>query len=267
MSGWLDLYVTQARTSVSQQFQYRAGVLLWLIGLVVEPVIYLVVWSTIAVQQGGEVGGFTAGLFATYYIGWTLVRHMNITLTPFAWEQRIRQGDLSRELLRPLHPFHNDLGYFIGMKVIQMMAWVPIAIVLVVAFQPTLNAQPWQYACFVIALFTAFVMRFALTWALGLSTFWLTRPRAFFELYFTAELIFSGRLVPMSLMPEWVQALSNLLPFKWAFGFQLELLVGKLTLEQTLFGFASQAFWFAVGLLAVAVLWRSALRKYSAVGA
>ena len=42
---------------------------------------------------------------------------------------------------------------------------------------------------------------------------------------------------------------------------------GKLTPEQTLFGFASQAFWFAVGLLIVAVLWRSALRKYSAVGA
>lgn len=267
MTGWIDLYLTQMRTSVAQQFQYRAGVLLWLIGMVVEPVIYLVVWTTIANQQGGQVGGFTAGDFATYYIGWTLVRHMNITLTPYAWEMRIRQGDLSRELLRPLHPFHNDLGYFMGMKVVQMLVWVPIAAVLIVAFQPTLNAQPWQYACFAIALFTAFVMRFALTWALGLSTFWLTRPRAFFELYFAAELIFSGRLVPMSLMPEWVQALSNVLPFKWAFGFQLELLVGKLTPEQALFGFAAQAFWFAVGVLAVAVLWRSAVRKYSAVGA
>jgi len=29
---------------------------------------YLVVWSTVADQQGGAVGSFTAGDFAAYYI-------------------------------------------------------------------------------------------------------------------------------------------------------------------------------------------------------
>ena len=31
---------------------------------VAEPVIYLVVWSTIARQQGGSIDGYTAGTFA-----------------------------------------------------------------------------------------------------------------------------------------------------------------------------------------------------------
>ena len=41
--------------------------------MVAEPVIYLVVWSTIADLSGGEVNGLTAGDFAAYYIVWTLV--------------------------------------------------------------------------------------------------------------------------------------------------------------------------------------------------
>ena len=35
----------------------------------------------------------------------------------------------------------------------------------------------------------------------------------------TFELLFSGRLVPLSLMPDWAQRLADVLPFKWTFGY------------------------------------------------
>ena len=81
-----------------------------MLGMVAEPTIYLVVWSTIARQHGGSVGGFTAGSLAAYYIVWTFVRIMNIVFTPFGWEWRIREGQLSGQLLRPMHPIHYDLA-------------------------------------------------------------------------------------------------------------------------------------------------------------
>ena len=110
----VDFYVTTMRTAVQEQFQYRAATYMYLVGMVAEPVIYLVVWSTIADQSGGTVGGLTAGEFAAYYIVWTLVRTMNIVFTPYGWEWRIREGQLSGQLLRPLHPIHYDLAEFAG---------------------------------------------------------------------------------------------------------------------------------------------------------
>jgi len=267
MKAMMDIYATQTKTAIAVEFQYRVSQLLWLVGMIAEPVIYLVVWTTVARAQGGSVGGYTAGEFAAYYIAWTLVRHMNIALTPYAFEQRIREGQLSAELLRPMHPFHRDLAWFLGMKVITFAMWLPIAVLLSLAFHPTFNPQPWMVAGFLVALVTAFIMRFTLLWALGLVTFWVTRVSAVFELYFTVELLLSGRLVPMSLMPDWVQQVSNYLPFRWAFGFQLELLLGRLTPQQTLMGFGAQAIWFAVGTLLILLVWPAALRKYSAVGA
>ena len=91
----VDMYATLGRASILQQFQYRGANYFYMIGMVAEPVVYLVVWSSIARSQGGSVEGYTAGTFAAYYIVWTLVRNMNIVFTPYGWEERVRTGELS----------------------------------------------------------------------------------------------------------------------------------------------------------------------------
>jgi ABC-2 type transport system permease protein len=59
-----DFYLTTMRTAIQTQFQYRAATYMYLLGMVAEPVIYLVVWTTIAQSHGGQVAGITAGGFA-----------------------------------------------------------------------------------------------------------------------------------------------------------------------------------------------------------
>ena len=266
MRAMLEVYLGSMKIAVVEQFQYRVANYFYMIGMIAEPVIYLVVWSTIARAQGGSVGGYTPGAFAAYYIVWTLVRNMNIVLTPYAWEQRIQRGRLSGELLRPLHPIHFDLAFFSGWKVVAIVLWLPIAAILVLAFQPALNPTPGEVAAFGVAIWGGFLVRFFLLWALGMLTFWTTRVSALFELYFTVELLFSGRLVPLSLMPDWAQQIAGLLPFKWAFGYPIETLIGRLAPEQILFGLVMQAFWILFGIGLVAIVWRAAVRRFSSVG-
>ena len=57
----VDIYLTTMRMAIASEFQYRTGHYFFLLGMIAEPVIYLVVWTTIADQQGGEVQGLTAG--------------------------------------------------------------------------------------------------------------------------------------------------------------------------------------------------------------
>ena len=266
LRGYIQLYLTEMRIAIAEQFQYRVANYFYMIGMVAEPVIYLVVWSTIARQQGGEVGGFTPGQFAAYYIVWTLVRNMNIIFTPYGWEERIRQGELSGMLLRPIHPIHWDLGYFAGWKFVVIILWLPIAAVLSILFQPELSFRPIDVAVFAVAIWGAYLIRSVNYWVLGMVTFWTTRVGPIFELVITAELLLSGRLVPLSLMPDWAQRLADVLPFKWTFGFPIEALVGHLPESQLLGGLAMQALWIAIGSIGVAIVWRFAIRRYSAVG-
>ena len=261
-----DYYVTRGRTEIQNQFQYRVANYLYMLGMVAEPVIYLVVWTTIADQQGGSVDGITAGEFAAYYIVWTLVRNMNIVFTPYGWEWRIREGQLSAALLRPLHPLHDDIAGFAGWKFVVIVLWLPIAAVLWVAFDPVLHPRPLEVGVFAVAIWGAYLIRTMFLSVLGMITFWTTRVSAIFELAIAVELLLSGRLVPMPLMPDWAQDIAAFLPFQWTFYFPIQSLVGDLSTGELLGGLGMQVFWIAALTGLTLFVWRYAVRRYSAVG-
>ena len=262
----VDIYLTTARMAIASEFQYRTGHYFFLLGMIAEPVIYLVVWTTIADQQGGSVNGLSAGYFAAYYIVWTLVRNMNIVFGAPYWEYRIREGELNRDLLRPMLPLHWDIAWFAGWKVVMIILWLPIAFGLSLVFDPTLSPRPAEIVTFAIAIWGAYLIRTMLQESLGMLCFWTTRGAAIFDLYMTVELLLSGRLVPLPLMPEWVQEISRFLPFQWAFYFPIESLVGDLSNQELAQGLFVQLFWILVGLAIFRVAWRSAIKRYSAVG-
>ncbi len=266
MKRYFDFYIAAMRLSILQQIQYRVQNYFYMIGMIAEPVIYLVVWSSVANQQGGTVGGYSAGSLAAYYIVWTLVRNMNIVFTPYGWEQRQQHGQLSAELLRPIHPIHSDVAFFAGWKVVVIVLWLPLAAVLALIFRPTLSPTWMQMVAFFFAIWGAYLIRTMFLSLLGMITFWTTRVGAIFELYFALELILSGRFVPMTLMPDWVQRIAVFLPFQWTFYFPINVLVGKLGLAELLTGLGIQLLWILGGIGLVNIVWHYGIKRFAAVG-
>ena len=262
----IDFYLTRGRTQIQSEFQYRVATYFWLIGMIAEPVVYLVVWTTIADQQGGSVQGITTGEFAAYYIVWTLVRNMNIVFTPYGWEWRIREGQFSASLLRPLHPLHDDVAAFAGWKPVVILLWLPIAAVLWLAFDPTLDPRPEEVVVFFFAIWGAYLIRTMFMSILGMITFWTTRVSAIFELAIALELLLSGRLVPLELMPDWAEDVAAFLPFQWSFYFPIQSLVADYSTAELLRGLGMQALWIVVLTGLTLFIWRFAVRRYSAVG-
>jgi ABC-2 type transport system permease protein len=261
-----EFYAATARAAIATQFQYRTANYFYMLGMVAEPVIYLVVWSSVARASGGAVNGITAGQFAAYYIVWTLVRNMNIVFGAPFWEWRIREGQLSGQLLRPLHPLHYDVAYFAGWKVVVIALWLPIAAVLTAVFHPEVHPSALQIAVFCVAIWGAYLVRTMVQSAIGMLNFWTTRGAAVFDLYMAVELLLSGRLVPLKLMPGWAQTLANFLPFKWTFGYPIESLVGNLSTRSLLLGLGAQALWTLILLVVFRFAWRAAIKRFSAVG-
>ena len=259
-------YRTATRLGFQASIQYRAAVAIGLFGFFVEPAIYLVVWQTVADSQGGSVSGFTSGQIAAYYIVWTLVRVYNLAFTPYGWEWRIRGGRLNEFLSRPYNPFHRDFTYFAGTKVTWTIFWIPVALGLSWAFKPDLHPGWVEIVGFGVALWGAFLLRFAMLYLMGLVTFWTTRSQAIFEILIAGELLLSGRLVPIEFMPKTVQTIAAWLPYKWTFQFPIDVLIGRSDPARMVGGVGMQLLW-AAGLLVVyGVVWKRAVRRYTAVG-
>jgi ABC-2 type transport system permease protein len=262
-----DIYFQQFKTSFAATLQYRASLVIWLIGHVLEPLVFLIVWSTVSNTNGGSVGGFTTEGFAAYFILLMLVNHVTYTWIMYEFEYRIRNGTLSFALLKPIHPIHSDIADNIASKLITLPFMFIIAGILSLSFHPSLSPAVWSVGLAFPALLLALLIRFLLEWTLAQAAFWTTRVSAINQIYFVLLLFFSGQLAPLALYPSFIQGVATILPFRWMISFPLELLLGRLTPSQTLVGFVTQIIWLVVSVVLIKIVWRAGVRIYSAVGA
>ena len=54
MAAFYSIYWGYIRTALVVQFQYRIAMLIWLLGGIIEPLMYLVVWRTVAAAAGRD---------------------------------------------------------------------------------------------------------------------------------------------------------------------------------------------------------------------
>lgn len=265
MKGLLAVYATEARMSMQRQAQYRGAAFISVLGFLIEPIVYLIVWRTVA-AQAGDVNGYGVDEFTSYYIVWTLVRVFNLALAPGAWDWWVRSGRISNDLLHPVSPYHRNLANMAGAKVVWIAVWIPVAVFLVVLFRPDFSPSLFELVTFFVVAWAGYVIRFNVLWLLGLVSFWTTRAQALVEVVVAMELLLSGRLVPMAVMPQWVQTVSSLLPFQWTFLFPIEVLIGQRTTAEIWTGMGMQLFWVGLTGGAIILVWRRAIRRFTAVG-
>ena len=267
-SGTLvDLYVQQFKTTFAAMVAYRASLLIWMIAHVLEPLIYLVVWTTVSQSGGGSAGGYSTAQFAGYFIVLMLVNHVTYTWIMYEYEYRVREGMLSPALLRPVHPIHADIADNVSAKLVTIPFMLLVAAGMAVLFHPAAAPQWWALAAAVPALILAFLLRFMVEWSLALAAFWTTRIGAINQTYFVMVLFLSGQIAPLTLFPYPLQVVAAILPFRWMIGFPVELLLGRLTPLEALTGLGAQAVWVALAYAIMRITWRAGIRIYSAVGA
>ena len=260
-------YLQQFKTTFATMVQYRASLFIWMIGHVLEPLVYLVVWTVVAEGGGGRAGDYTTAQFAGYFIVLMLVENVSYTWIMYEYDYRIREGLLSAALLRPLHPIHADMADNMSSKAITLPFMMVVAAVLVAIFHPVMSPHLWALAAALPALALAFLLRFLLEWTLAQAAFWTTRVSAINQSYFVLVLFLSGQVAPLTLFPHALQVLAAILPFRWMLGFPVELLLGRLTPVEALTGLGVQLVWVAIAYVLMRVVWRAGIRLYSAVGA
>lgn len=260
------VYVAQLRTSLAVQFQYRMSLAIWMIGRVIQPLIALVVWTTVARSRGGDVSGYGEGDFAAYFIVQMIVTQATFSWIMWEYDYIIRSGQFNFRLLRPIHPIHADVADNLAYKILTLVILVPAVLFLAWLFPPTFVWQSWSVLAGLLAVALAFVLRFTVEWTLAMSALWTTRVRAINQTYDVTLIFFSGYFAPLAVMPQFVQTLANFMPFRWFIAFPIELILGRLTPQAALLGFGAQLLWLALAQLVLSFVWRNGIKQYSAVG-
>lgn len=263
----LNIYKQFWNVNWAEQWQYRANLIMYLAYWMVSPITYLAVWTTIANAQG-SVNGMTAANFAAYYLTLLPVDILTSSINIFVLAPKIQDGTFSNDLLQPVHPvLTNLLTNNIAFKALQMMVFIPIWIVLVLLFRPELT-YTWQSVLLAIpALIMGFMIRFLMESTLTLLAFWTTRVWAIYQFDTAVSMLLNGAFVPLALMPLWVQTVAQILPYQLGLSFPVLVLLNALPPDLLLLNFGLQVVWLIALYILFNVVWKRAIKHYSAVGA
>ena len=270
---WVDVYRASLRAAIAQMLQYLFAILIWAVWGFVGPLISLAVWSAATAARGGAITGTQTGAtfsradFAAYFLVFMIVGHLTMSWDAFEFAWRVRDGNLSPRLLRPLHPIHTDAAFNIAFKLTTSAMLLPVWILLFVLLRPT-PPQSWaSFALAIPALLLAAILRYLWQYSLAIFAFWTTRVEAINQLYFALDNFLAGRIAPLALMPGWLYGVALYSPFRGMGAFPVELALGRVPADQILPGFALQIAWIAAGLIVFRLLWSAGIKQYSAVGA
>ncbi|MCL5995169.1 MAG: ABC-2 family transporter protein [Chloroflexi bacterium] len=263
----LAIYKHLWQVNWAEQWQYRANLIMYLFYWLVSPIVYLAVWTTVATAQG-SVNGLTAQDFVAYYMVLLIVNIATSEITIHILGYRIMDGTLSNLLVLPVHPVLTQvLVNNLAFKALQLIALAPIWAVLYVLFQPVLTITLVNVLLAIPALALGFLFSFFIGATITFIAFWTTRVWAIAEFYFAVFQLFAGQFVPLSLLPPVLHNIAEALPFRLVLYFPVQLILGKLTVQESMLNLGLLAVWCVAGYALFSVVWRGGVKKFSAVGA
>jgi ABC-2 type transport system permease protein len=247
---------------------YRAEIYLWVIAHV-WPFIIMSVWMTASGSAKAGTFAMTPVDYARYFAAAFVVRQFTAVWMIYEFEWHVLEGRLSPMLLRPMSVLWHYVSGHLGEQAARFPFFCVIFALFFVIYPQALGVPPWWAIPFgILAIYSAFALRFALQFCFCSLTFWFERASSIDQLTWLPYLFLSGLAIPLADMPANVQRILYLTPFPYCIDFPVRILTGRLAPGiDMLQGFAVMAVWFTGLSLLGSFLWKRGLLQYSGHGA
>jgi len=256
---------TLLRIGVAETVAYRAEFLVWIL-TTTQPLIMLSLWASVA--HDGPFHGYSQADFVAYFLATLIVRQLTGNWVAWQMSEEIRQGTMAMRLLRPIHPFFAYAASHAAAIPFRSVIALPVAFALLASSGASaLSTDPLQLALLVPSIAMAWMITFALMFAIGALAFFLTQTMAIANLYFGLFSLLSGYLMPLDMMPSVFAKIAAWLPFRFMLSAPVELMTRSLSHDALVELFAGQVGWTAASLGGALLLWRAGIKKFEAVGA
>ena len=246
---------------------YRGEFLIWMLSTVASPVISLLIWRT-ALESGANLP-VDAEYLTTYFVLLGVVSMLTSSWISGFLAQEIREGTLSRWIVRPGSTHLNGIANNLSEKIVKSVVLAPLIAVIWWVFRDAVvvPSDPLRWSLFTLSVVGGAAMIYAMHVMTGALAFWFDDVTGIDRARDMIASVLSGAIVPLVLMPDWARGFVDLQPFRYTLSFPIELVIGDLTRAELVTGMLLQLAYPVLFVAGAMALWRRGMREYAAVGA
>ncbi|WP_058304264.1 ABC transporter permease [Gorillibacterium timonense] len=258
-------YLELAKKSFQNNLVYRAEYIAGVLNAIVMIFVNISIWRAIY-EEEGALEGLQFKMMATYVVLSFLLQTLYV-MDEYFIEVKVRSGLISSDLLKPISfrmfVFSNTLGTLVFRLLLQLS---PALLLSIILFQmlPPFSVQMALY--FAVSALLGFLVLYNLNFLVWISSFWFYWTFSLVTIKDAAVLIFSGALIPVWFMPEWLADFVQATPFASIYSTPIQIYLGMIPEDEIVTGMLRQLAWVLILGLAGIVLWHRASRKLSVQG-
>ena len=265
------VFTTEAR----RQMSYRAD--FWLstfVGLIAGIVIPYFLWSNIYALSGqSRIGEYSFEGMLIYYIAAVLLSR--VVQGPDLVQNLaddIYDGELSRYLVYPTRylPFkyaQHVGGTLPGLTQLAMFGTLFTVLLAVLSAPPEeLAVTPWTAIGCAVSVALGNLLYFLLGYPLQAIAFWADNVWSLTVAQRWLVMLLGGYMLPLSVFPDGVRPVLDLLPFRFFYDFPARVFLGEIDAAGWVQGLAMMGIWGLVAWLLGRILWHRGQLQYTGVG-
>jgi ABC-2 type transport system permease protein len=224
-------------------------------------------WRAIYASAAGDtIGGLTLQQTLNYVLLAQILAPLVESRFIFHLGFLLREGQLAVELARPLDLQGRYLVENLAELLTDLTLKAPLLLVAWLVFGLQLPGDPRVWGAFCVALLLGRLVFFCFNWLFCSLAFYTTETWGLSVLYEGMAKFFSGALLPLTLLPGWLQTLAFALPFAQILYAPVALLSGITPVEAAPRTWLVQLAW-AIGLgLLSRLAFNLGLRKITVQG-
>ena len=182
-------------------------------------------------------------------------------------EAAVADGSISMELLRPISYKYYLLASILGKNLYStLIRVVPITMIGIAILKEYQFVELYMIIPFLFSLILGILVMFELTYIFGLLAFRI--QRCWFLSWYIDALtkFFGGTAVPLWFYPESLQGISYFLPFRYITSEPINILLGRVPLEQIWVSLLISMVWLLILNVISSLMWHNAMHGLTVNG-
>jgi ABC-2 type transport system permease protein len=250
---------------LAYRLRYFTGIVSYLVYVAANYFLWKAVYGR--GEPGSALGGYDAGQISTYVaIGW-LARSFYFNNVDREIGEQVQSGTIALALSRPVSFQGTVVASALGEGAFRFALFtLPIGLVVFLLFPVQAPASVLHAAAFPLSLLLASLVLTHLNFLVGMCALALKNIDGVMRAkHYLLELL-SGLLIPVTLFPHWLEALSRFLPFQQIAFVPTSIWLGRLEGADLLRALGVQGAWAAGLAAACALVWSRAARRLTVQG-
>jgi ABC-2 type transport system permease protein len=213
----------------------------------------------VAYRGVGTVDGVDEKQMVTYTIISTLLSAAFVFDVENTVNQRIREGDIALDYIRPVNLFGIYLAQDIGSIVSSVTLKVlPLLIVASVFISVPLPASGVNFLLFLFSSVLSYMILWLLSAIVGLTSFWVVELGPLGHIKNALVGTISGSFIPVWFFPDAIRNFLEYLPFVYIYQLPLGIYIGKTDFNNSIKGMIIQLLWVCIMFIAFYVMQKKA---------